>query len=91
MGFEMAESETRQREQTQQVERAEQGAVRTYDRWQLFHLDRLHRLTELNRQVETGEAGDEHAKGLKRAIFSVLLDCDAAGVGEEARKIVSGR
>ena len=87
----MAESETKQREQTQQAERAEQGTVRTYDRWQLFHLDRLHRLTELNRQIDAGEASDEHAKGLKRAIFSVLLDCDASGVGEEARKIVARR
>ncbi len=84
----MNHSETEQRRQAPKSERQAQGPVRTYDRWQLFFLDRLHRLSTLDRQVAGAvDVDEEHLKGLRRAIFSTLLDCDSAGVGDEARKI----
>ena len=89
----MAESETQQLQQAQAGEKPaqEQGGIRTYDRWQLFYLDRLHGLSALSRDIEAAGVEPFHEKALKRAVFSTLLDCDAAGVGDEARKIVSGK
>lgn len=65
--------------------------IKTYDRWQLFFLDRLHRLSLLNKEAEQGHLSELQVSLLRRAIFSTLLDCDAVGVGEEARQLMSLR
>lgn len=84
----MSQSNTDQREQVQHPDESRQGAVKTYDRWQLFYLDRLHRLVALSQNPESA-LDEEDSRILRRAVFSTLLDCELAGVGEEAKKIIS--
>lgn len=83
----MSQRNTEQREHTQPNEDRRQGEIKTYDRWQLFYLDRLHRLFELNR--DEGALDEDEVRILRRAIFSTLLDCELVGVGEEAKKTIS--
>ncbi len=84
----MSQSNIDQREQIQHSDEATQGAVRTYDRWQLFYLDRLHRLVALSQDPDSA-LDEEDSRILRRAVFSTLLDCELAGVGEEAKKVIS--
>ncbi|ACZ41573.1 hypothetical protein Tter_0656 [Thermobaculum terrenum ATCC BAA-798] len=87
----MNQSEIREVKENQASEtQRQQPKVKTYDRWQLFFLDRLHRLCLLREQIDSGNIEDYKVSALKRAIFSTLLDCDAAGVGEEARQMLYG-
>lgn len=85
----MSHSDIEQRQIAQPGEGASQGPVRTYTRWQLFFLDRVERLAELNRQAERGELDELEFKVLRRATFSTLLDCDVVSVGDEARRMLS--
>lgn len=65
--------------------------IRTYSRWQLFFLERLHRQLLVSRQLQAGTLGDVEPfeqVALNKAIFSTLLDCDAAGIGSEARQLM---
>jgi hypothetical protein len=81
---------TEEREQIQPNEdRKQQGSIQTYNRWQLFYLDRLHRLYDLNKEAELGNLDEDRVRILRRAIFFTLLDCEFVGVGEEARQIIS--
>ena len=83
----MSQRNTEQREHTQPNEDRRQGEIKTYDRWQLFYLDRLHRLFELNQ--DAGALDDDEVRLLRRAIFFTLLDCELVGVGEEAKKTIA--
>lgn len=65
------------------------GSIRTYDRWQLFYLDRLNRLFDLNKDAEAGLLDEEQVGLLRRAIFFTLLDCQLVGVGAEAQKVIA--
>ncbi len=85
----MSQSEIEQQEYIPTILEQPQGSIRTYNRWQLFFLDRLHRLAELNRNATDGDLDKTESRALKRAVFSTLLDCDAAGVGEEARRMMA--
>lgn len=84
----MSQRNINQREEIQQPEESQQGEVRTYDRWQLFYLDRLHRLLRLS-QGPYSASDEEENRILRRAIFATLLDCELAGVGEEAKKVIA--
>ena len=85
----MSHSNTEQRPVQQPAAEEDRAPVRTYSRWQLFFLERVRRLSDLNRQAELGELDESEVMMLRRAMFSTLLDCDAAGVGEEARRVLS--
>lgn len=89
MGLKMNQSDTERKQSVQAKEGRQQGLVRTYSKWQLFFLDRMQRMAEVNRETENGAFEDFEVKILKRAMFSTLLDCDEAGVGEEARGLIS--
>jgi hypothetical protein len=86
---EMSYSDTEWREPMQPNEEPRTGEIRTYDRWQLFYLDRLHRLYALNKDADAGLLDEEEVRILRRAIFSTLLDCEDVGVGDEARQAIS--
>jgi hypothetical protein len=66
-----------------------QPQVRTYDRWQLFYLDRLHRLASLNKDSDAGLLDEDEVRMLRRAIFHTLLDCEYVGVSEEAKTTIT--
>lgn len=82
-------NETEARQSAARREEPKQGQVRTYTKWQMFFLDRLRHLVEVNRETAYREYDESREQALKRAMFSTLLDCDAAGVGEEARSIMA--
>jgi hypothetical protein len=64
--------------------------------WSKFAVDRLLRLQqaiERRRSAErllSGAQLETAAAALQRAIFSLYLDCVDAGVGEDARRLLSG-
>ena len=85
----MNSSDVEQRAQAPSNEGQNRSEVKTYNRWQLFMLDRLERLASLNKDAENGDLDELQTKMLRRAIFSTLLDCEQLRVGEEARKMIS--
>lgn len=65
--------------------------IRTYSRWQLFFLERLHRQLLVSAKLQAGELGEVEPfeqVGLNKAIFSTLLDCESAGIGADARRLI---
>ena len=87
----MNQSEIQQANRTPHREEPQTGHVQTYDRWQLFFLDRLLHLASLNQQAIRGNLDETEVRLVRRAILSTLLDCDDRGVSAEARKIVETR
>ncbi|MDP9383305.1 MAG: hypothetical protein M3Q29_24810 [Chloroflexota bacterium] len=85
----MTSRNAEERDQTQPNEDRTQGSIRTYNRWQLFYLDRLHRLYDLNKQADLGHLDEDQVRLLRRAIFFTLLDCEFVGVGEDAKQVIS--
>ncbi len=83
----MSQSEIQERAQQPAAE--QQGIVRTYTRWQLFFLERMHRLCRIRSELEQYDVEEFQTKALKRAIFSTMLDCEAAGVGDEAKRMMT--
>ncbi len=81
----MNQRETEGLGQTPANEEPTQPQVKTYDRWQLFYLDRLHRLAALNKDADAGLLDEDEVRMLRRAIFQTLLDCEYVGVSEEAK------
>lgn len=86
--FDMNKSDIEQKLEQRAREKGSQGPVRTYNAWQLFFLDRLHRLSLLNKEAQEGNLNDFQVKLVRYGIFSTLLDCTAAGVEEEAHEII---
>ncbi|MDQ3856674.1 MAG: hypothetical protein M3281_09825 [Chloroflexota bacterium] len=85
----MSYSKTEQREANVPQHDKPQSPVRTYDRWQLFFLERMQRMTEVSVQARHSGASDADLQALKWAIFSTLLDCDRLGVGDVAREFLA--
>jgi hypothetical protein len=75
---------------TPNEDRKQVSDVKTYNRSQLFFLDRLDRM--YTQEEQAGPDADEfQMKALRRAIFSTLLECEELGVGEEARSMTAAR
>ena len=68
------------------MERAAELAAHTP--YQLFSLARLRQLLELQQREETARLEPWKQNALAKVVYSVFLDCVAAGVEQEARKFL---
>ncbi len=67
-----------------------QGRIKPYSEVQLFFLLRLERLLRVRREhAALSTSNDWWAKLLSKAIYSTYCDCIEAGVGEDARSLLS--
>ena len=84
----MNQSETERARAAQTVDTGVRPTVKTYNRWQLFFLDRMQRLIELEQELVPANHPSFEIVALRQAVFSTLLDCDKLGVGDEARMML---